>query len=127
MSSRPDYVSVIGLFLSLGGGLGLLSFLLLLGISDQPSYLPKSSNPLGLASYGLSSVVSLVCGINILSGANWARWLYTGTCVFLFVFDLLFYTDKLYAFVPSAVFRCLAIALLFLPRANRYFREHSHW
>ena len=125
MYGRPDSVAAIGYLLTIGGALGLLVAIFSLGYSDLPSYLMPDNMMMGIAIDGVASVFSIVCGFNILKGANWARWLYTGVCAALLVWDLLFLLDKFYTLVPATIIRTLTIIFLFLPGANKFFRRRS--
>jgi len=69
----------------------------------------------------LTELVALVCGVFILRGHNWARWV----AVAWMAFHVILSVNVLSEFAIHCVF-CAAIAwFLFRPEAGRYFRRAS--
>ena len=67
----------------------------------------------------LTELLALVCGVFMLRGANWARWLAVAWIAFHVVLS---FFDAYRGLVVHIVI-CAAIAwLLFRPQATRYFR-----
>jgi hypothetical protein len=130
MHIRPLSVSIVGWLVSIGGVLGILSSLKVVFLTDDSHLLtaPQHTTISAVVELVLS-VVIFVCGVNILNGANWARWLYTGICVCLFILDLLatFVASgrpghlALFALVRGTVVHGTAIILLFLPDSDDFF------
>jgi hypothetical protein len=69
------------------------------------------------------SVINFVCAVNILDGANWARWIYTVTAIGEFVFQLEAFQHLNIVMWASVCFRCMMILFLFLPDSNEFFRS----
>jgi len=106
-----------------------VSFWLFFG--NDPYFLQKAIKTHTISTFTLLAfaILTFVCGVNILNGANWARWLYTGYCVCLFIFDLIFFSHiadqfGLGHFVLSAFVHGIVIFFLFLPKANDFFSSH---
>jgi hypothetical protein len=67
----------------------------------------------------LVALVAIICGVYMLRGSNWARWLALAWIVFHVVLSMFHSPFELV--VHSLL--CAAVAyFLFCPRANRYFR-----
>ncbi len=69
------------------------------------------------------SIIAFVCMVNMLDGANWARWLYTVTFLLLFICLTVEFSDKFLPHVITLVARGFVIPFLFLPSANDFFRQ----
>ncbi len=68
----------------------------------------------------LTELLAVVCGVFLLRGRNWARWLALAWIAFHVVLSAF---DRLHGLIVHSVF-CAAIAwLLFRPVADRYFRS----
>jgi hypothetical protein len=69
----------------------------------------------------LTELIAILCGVFLLRGANWARWLTVAWIAFHVVIS---YPDVRKLVVHGLI--CIAIAwVLFRPEANRYFRNAS--
>ena len=123
MYRRPDYVTAAGVFLCLFGAFAVLDGLVNLSGSDRS----LGANAPDFAPFvGLTfSAITLVAGINVFQGHNWARWLYAVSVFTFLVYDFTYFWGALYTLVPALVIRFLIVILLFLPDANRYFRSNS--
>ena len=78
MIARPVYVAVIGWVLIVIGALSLIVSGLIAASPDLAATLAPGPSPStsSILLNLLASALELVCGIFILRGANWARWLY---------------------------------------------------
>ena len=118
---------------TVGGLLAIFGLLRTVGIfyrfatTDVPVWISEDHLLLAqwdMAIYGASAAISFICGVFILQGANWARWLFT---VKWALFLLLTITDVALTGkdIPALAFLVLVqgtmVVILFLPDANRYF------
>jgi len=70
----------------------------------------------------VTAIIFFVCSVNILNGANWARWFYAVTSGCLFILDGLVFIEHYSILVALiAILRVGVVILLFLPDANDYF------
>jgi hypothetical protein len=125
MHRRPLSVSIIGWILTIMGVLSTLGAFMSLFMLDDPRVQQAAAAsavplPVQLAVSIGTCIITFVCGVNILSGANWARWLYAVWCAALLVFAALFSPNKL-MIIPTVLIQGTIILFLFLPRANAYF------
>jgi hypothetical protein len=118
MYRRPDNVTAAGIIICLIAVIGLILSLLAISAQDvQQGGAELLANIVQCA----GAVAMLVAGVNVLRGENWARWFYLVVCGLLLCFDLGFYRDHLYAFLPAGTIRAISLTLLFVPSANRYY------
>jgi hypothetical protein len=124
MYRRPLAVTFVGSILCI---LGLLSVLDVLGLvfrKGSPFMLMGEDAPLSVVvPFGIIAVnaaITLVCGVFVLKGANWARWLYPICFVGVIVFLQITSHDK-FNMVLTMMMQGALILFLFLPRANAYF------
>jgi hypothetical protein len=127
VNRRPESVLTLGIICILIGAILFLQGLLNLSqAGDHLAWVSQKAaetlNYLPLLTL-LDGFVILVCGINFLQGANWARWLFTiESVVSCTIFCLAFNQFALLnGCVPYVVFRAICILLLFLPNANEFF------
>ena len=127
MYRRPIYIALIGGCLGWIGAIGIvISFRdMFLTDDDGLAKLAQTTGLPGNLVLALNVVVAIiffVCGVNILNGANWARWLYTLTTVCLLIGDATSLMDQ-YAIltVLVAILRVAVLIFLFLPDANDFF------
>jgi hypothetical protein len=126
VSRRPLSISIVGWFLSIGGVLLILGSLKLLFLSDDPR-VQKAMEGYAIpgnvivAMEGVVAVTSFVCGVNILNGANWARWLYTISCGCFLIYDIFLFSNHFLLLLPATIVRGVFITFLFLPDANDFF------
>jgi CHASE2 domain-containing sensor protein len=81
--------------------------------------IPKSAMPLvGL----IYSVIAFICTVNMLDGANWARWLYTVSYLLILICDIMVYSDHFIPYIPALFVRGIVIPFLFFPAANDFFK-----
>jgi len=134
MYRRPVYVSLAGWFLTFSSALALLFSIRMLFMSDGSSIGKPidgrviTNNDLAIFAL-VVSVLTFICGVNILDGANWARWFYTVMAVFLFVADgliFLYLPHNFLYLIPSEIERVTMIICFFLPGANRFFSPDNY-
>jgi hypothetical protein len=91
-------------------------------VTAEVPVIPKPVMPfIGLA----YSIIAFVCTVNMLEGANWARWLYTVSFLLLLICYILEYSEHFLPFVPALVARGFVIPFLFFPGANDFFRSQD--
>jgi hypothetical protein len=131
MERRPIYVSFVGWFLVLLGALCFLSlawdFTLLKNTEFAEVFLGKRLPPHERWFLNeLDFAIMIVTGKFMLDGENWARIVYVIWTVLWLGFCG--YKDPdLMLFLPNLLFHGIAMLLLFLPRANRYFLARYKW
>ena len=123
---RPTFLSVIAWILITMSGLSLITITLSLNMSlNDPmmrELLSKSPIPIPLqiAITYVGILITIVSGVAILKGQNWARFLYVGWSVIGFVIGLLTNPMKV-AMIPGLVIFVVIAFFLFRPKANEYF------
>jgi hypothetical protein len=118
MSPRPTSITVIAWLLV---ALAAISLTTLLFGPDVRSVMEKS--PVSPAQYALTYLgllVTLVCGIAMLKGRNWGRWLYVVWGAVGLLVGIVISPMK-QAMIPGAVIFLIITFFLFRPKANRYF------
>ena len=122
MSARPTSVTVISWILIVLAVLSLVTTTLMMENPQAQELMRKSPVPLSVQ-YALSYVnlaILLVCGIAMLKGRNWGRWLYVaGSAVGLLVGVVT--SPVKAALIPGVVIFAVVTFFLFRPKANRYF------
>ena len=89
---------------------------------EAPKPIPTTAMPFIALAY---AVLSFVCTVNMLEGANWARWLYTVSFLLILICDILDFSDHFLPLLPALVVRGIVIPFLFLPGANEFFRRQD--
>jgi hypothetical protein len=118
MYRRPDNVTAAGIIICVLAVIGIIASLLAISAQDVQQ---GGTELLTSIVQCAGAVAMLVAGANVLRGENWARWFYLGVCGLLLVFDLAYLRDHLYTLLPTGTLCAIAMALLFLPNANRYY------
>ena len=111
MNPRPLPVTVIGCLLIVTGAIGLAYHLT--EFQAQPF-------PTELVWISLVRLIAVVCGVYLLRGSNWARWLALAWIAFHVV------VSAFHSWFQAAAHAliCAAFAyFLFRPGATRYFRK----
>jgi hypothetical protein len=114
-ADRPRSITIIGWYLIIATifGLGLFFW----AFQNHPELQMKSLiTPTRIALLICGSVLSIVCGANILNGRNWARVLYLGWSAATILFQF-----KLFNLVIFLVI----FFLLVTEEANRFFKPSS--
>ena len=123
---RPTFVSVIAWILIVMSGISLVTFTMSLNMSlNDPmirELLSKSPIPIPLqiAIGYVGLLITIVSGVAILKGQNWARFLYVGWNVIGSVIGLLTSPMKA-AMIPGLFIFVVITFFLFRPKANEYF------
>lgn len=124
MKNRPTSITIVCWFLIITGGISLITTTLMIGNPMVKEMMSKSMLPASvqylLMYVGLA--VSVVSGIMMLKGQNWARLLYVIWGAFGFVFSLVTSPMKL-AMIPGLVIFAIIIFFLFRPAAKEYFAK----
>ena len=149
MFKRPAYVSIVVGFISIYAAVMMMVSLrqvFLSGESDVPKPVPAVVSPEKAAADAAAaaeeaakpiptkampfivlvySIIAFVCMVNMLDGANWARWLYTVAFLVMLICDILDYSSHFLPVLANLVVRGIVIPFLFLPGANDFFRSES--
>ena len=117
----------------MGGALAVFGFLRMIGIfyqfsvGEAPIWISHSQfvdAQWNTAIAGLSAAISFLCGVFILEGANWARWVFACKWALLVALvSLTFFPTRQDGF-PLAFLILIQgpmVIILFLRRANRFF------
>lgn len=70
----------------------------------------------------INGVVSLICGVFMLRGQNWARYLYAIISVLGLLMSF-YSTPTAGILLLTAILTVFFLVLLFLPKANAYFKQ----
>ena len=119
---RPTSVTIIAWILIVLSGLSLVTSTLTLNNPVAQDLMAQSPLPLSVqyAMLYVGLALSIVCGIAMLKGQNWARFLYVVWTAISLVIG--FATSPMKAaMLPGLVVFVIVIVFLFLPKANAYF------
>ena len=121
MTKRPRSVTVISSIFIAFGGIALLTSLLpkLPGAEANIAEF-RSQHPVQYVMTCLGPILAFVCGIFMLRGCNWARWVlvvWFGNNVVSSVFH-----SPLRFLLPGLLF-AVAIYFLFRPQSTKFFRR----
>jgi CHASE2 domain-containing sensor protein len=111
MNKRPIPVIVIGCLYVATGAIGLASHLI--------AFKPQHPFQYDIVWISLVSLIAIVCGIYMLRGSNWARWLGLAWMAFHVILSVFHSRSELV--VHSLLFVAFAY-FLFRPPATQYFR-----
>jgi hypothetical protein len=111
MNKRPIPVNVIGCLYVATGAVGLASHLI--------AFKPQHPFQYDIVWISLVSLIAIVCGIYMLRGSNWARWLALAWMAFHVILSVFHSRSELV--VHSLLFIAFAY-FLFRPPATQYFR-----
>jgi len=126
MAKRPLYVTLICWLLILVVGLNLVTTLYTLSRPEllEPVMNLRKLSPIPIVVQfvilTIDLCVMLASGIVMLRRRNWARWLFVLWIGFSSLLGLLTVPYKM-TVIPGLVCYLVAVLLLFLPGANRYF------
>jgi hypothetical protein len=130
MHRRPISISALGGCLSIGSAVMILIMIRLVFLSEDPLYKQTADGQSVMGSLPLfvglgGSIINFICAVNILDGANWARWVYTLTAIGMCIFQVeAFIVLNVLQWMGFA-FRSIMIIFLFLPGANEFFRTEQ--
>jgi hypothetical protein len=122
MMKRPTSVSVIAWILIVMSGISLLTSTVSLNNPMARELMAKSLLPVPLQFVMLyvGLLITIVSGIAMLKGQNWARFLYVGWSAIGFVIGILTSPMKA-AMIPGLVVFAVLTFFLFRPKPNEYF------
>ena len=122
MKKRPTSITVIAWILIVTGVISLITTTIGFFNPMVKELMSRSSIPIP-AQYIMSFVgllITLISGIAMLKGNNWARFLYVIYAIISFV--IFFATSPMKAaLIPGFIFFLVVAFLLFRPKANNYF------
>ena len=123
MNKRPCSITVIGwIFIALGGILTLADLLPLVDAAAAQRFSEfKAQHPFqyDIIWVGLVRLIAIVCGVYMLRGHNWARWLALAWIVYHVILSAFHMLSEL----AIHILLCAILAyFLFRPTATRYFR-----
>ncbi len=121
-SVRPIPVTVVAWLLIVMGVLVLVFSPFILNGPTGKQPMAGSALPIAVQAVQIyvGCIVSITCGIYMLSGRNWARLLYVGLTALGFILAFATSPAKLMLLPGFALYVVITI-LLFLPRSNAYF------
>jgi hypothetical protein len=124
MKTRPTSVTVIAWVLMIAGGISLLTSMRTMNNPLVREIMSRSLLPVSvqLSQMYAGLLISIVCGIGMLNGKNWARFLYVGWSVLGFLVGITTSPMK-GAMLPGLVLFVIIAIFLFRPAANEYFTE----
>ena len=121
MNKRPRSITVISwIFIALGGILTLADLLPLVDTAAAQRFSEfKAQHPFESARDILAHVLAVVCGVFMLYGFNWARWLLVVWMGFHLILSALHSPFQL---VVHSLLFAVVLYFLFRPPASAYFR-----
>ena len=123
MTKRPRSVTVISWIFVAFGGIALLTSLLPKSPGAEANIAQlRSQHPVHYALMCLGPILALICGIFMLRGCNWARWVlvvWFGNNVVGTVFH-----SPMRFLLPGLLF-AVAVYFLFRPQSTKYFRREG--
>ena len=127
MKERPTSVTVIAWFLIVMGVISIISSIISLFNPNPMVEEIMSRNPLPVPIQQLLSyvgiAVSIVSGMYMLDGANWARFLYVIWSVIGILISIITLPNLIFI-IPGLVLLVIITFYLFRPKANDYFNWH---
>lgn len=123
MKKRPTSISVIAWYFIVSSPLALLFSIR--GFNDPVAKQMMSQIPIPIpvqylmACLGL--VITFVCGIAMLKGRNWSRYLYVIWSIIIFVVNIIVSPFKV-MMIPVIILLLVVVFFLFRPKANEFFR-----
>ncbi len=128
MKTRPKSLTVVCWYLIVSGVWGFVGLLIARGYMNDPKTtetLEKLSHLPLYVQYGMGAItliVSLVSGISMLRGKNWARVLYVSWHVIAMAISFAASPNKV-IFIPGTILFIVILFFLFNAKANRYFSD----
>ena len=115
MNSRPLSVTIIAWLFLIFGSIALISGLLPLARSDSAQLVAEFKQHWMVH---LSRLTQIVCGLFMLRGHNWARWLLVAWIAFHILIGWL---HGWVSFLTHVLIFSVILFFMFRPRANEYF------
>lgn len=127
MYRRPESVLMVCILNIILGGLAVIGMLLLIsGIDDEvPDWLLSEKDGSVNAILALASVDALttfLCAVFMLQGEDGARWTYALEGVASSILYAVIGIQDWRLLVTASVYRVVCVTILFLPKANKFFR-----
>ena len=122
MKERPTSITVIAWILIVMAGISLITSAFYLNNPTARELMSRNPIPIPvqyLMTY-VGLLVTLICGIAMLKGRNWARLLYVIWSIIGFVIGIATSPIKV-AMIPGFVVFVVIVFFLFRPIANKYF------
>ena len=122
MKKRPTSITVIAWILIVMAGISLITSAFYLNNPTARELMSRNPIPIPvqyLMTY-VGLLVTLICGIAMLKGRNWARLLYVIWSIIGFVIGIATSPMKA-AMIPGFVVFLIIAFFLFRPKANEYF------
>ena len=122
MNKRPTSVTVIAWILIVLGGVSIVTTSLLLNNPSMTELMSKNPVPIPVQ-YTISytgMLAMIICGIGMLKGQNWSRFLYVIWTAIGLAISIVTSPMKA-AMIPGVVFFVVVTFFLFRPAATRYF------
>ncbi len=126
MSERPKSITVVCWILIATGVISLVTGFFSFNNPVTQELMSKSPIPIGMqyVMMFVGLLISIVCGISMLKGMNWARSLYIGWSIIGITIGMA--TSPMKAMmIPGIVIFFILAFFLFRPKANEYFRSHE--
>jgi len=122
MKKRPTSITVIAWILIVMSGISLITSTISLNNPMAKELMSRSSIPIPIqyAMMYVGLLITLISGIAMLKGQNWARLLYVIWSIIGFVFGIATSPMKA-AMIPGFVVFLIIAFFLFRPKANEYF------
>ena len=124
---RPTSVTIISWILIISGGLSLITSIAAMNMPMVKEVMSRSPVPVPVQ-YVLMYVgvlISVGCGLALLKGKNWGRFLYVVSRIFGLFLGLAISPTKKIAIIPWIVVVGVIAYFLFRPKANEYFLQKS--
>lgn len=129
---KPTSLIVIGIIITILGALGGASAASILAFKDDPNFAPLLEqmpfSPEVHAGIGVAgALLSVIAGIGIVMGKNWARWLYVLMSIFNIAFGIAINPNA--QGLIGAVFGLIILGIfsffLFRGREDAYFKREG--
>jgi hypothetical protein len=123
MKERPKSITVVCWILIAMGGISLISSTLSLNNPVVQEVMAKSQIPVSIQYVMMYTglLIMLGCGIAMLKGHNWARWLYVCWSILGFIIGVATSPMKM-MMIPGIIIFFIIVFFLFRPKANEYFK-----
>lgn len=124
MHERPLSITIVGWVLIVFAILGLVAMAMTMGTPRMEADMAASGMP-PAAMYALNllgAAITLACGVGVLKGMNWARWLYVAWGVLSALIALLITPAAGLALISLAIVAVIAF-FLFRKPADAWFRR----
>jgi len=115
MKKRPLPVIIVSILFIIAGGVGFAYHL--------KEFFEPNAAPNELIWIQLIRILAIVCGLLLLLGINWARWLAIAWLLYHIVISALHSTSEMIAHIA---FLMMVAVLLYLPKSSSFFRVKNN-